>query len=429
MVQESTDFLRVSGSSIAQPAASRTVFCGRSRPRVLLIIRLHLPGSAAMIRGITRCHQVNSPWTVFLDDQSRTFETSYLVLRQHWDGVLSQQVTPELAAVCAELEIPLVSLDDAEPPPGISSFRLDHYAVGGTGATHLVEQKYKHFAFCGLAGVPWSDERKAGFCDTLRAVGRECSTYDEDPTEAGPWGMTLPDRLRDWVAGLRKETAVMACDDVAAMNVIHAAEAAGLMVPGDLAVLGANNDSTRCELGEPTISSIAANPFLAGELAAEHLRGLMAGETLPVCDQKVLPVGVVARMSTDRCDARDKNVRKAIVFVRDHACEGISVDRVLEHVHMSRSQLESKFRRYLGRSPQAEIRRVQVEKAGQLLVETDLCVKEIAGQVGFKHAEYMSVVFKRVTGQAPGEFRQCREGYERARALAGEDPAPGLPFR
>ena len=41
-------------------------------------------------------------------------------------------------------------------------------------------------------------------------------------------------------------------------------------------------------------------------------------------------------------------------------------------------ELEKKFRRYLGRSPQAEIRRVQVAKKRQLLADTDYPLKRIA---------------------------------------------------
>ncbi|WP_082614697.1 helix-turn-helix domain-containing protein [Paenibacillus sp. Soil787] len=41
-----------------------------------------------------------------------------------------------------------------------------------------------------------------------------------------------------------------------------------------------------------------------------------------------------------------------------------------------------------------------------LLLETNLPLTVIAERIGFKHTEYMSVVFKRATGIRPGQFRQ-----------------------
>jgi LacI family transcriptional regulator len=78
---------------------------------------------------------------------------------------------------------------------------------------------------------------------------------------------------------------------------------------------------------------------------------------------------------------------------------------VIRQAAMSRSVLERKFRQYLGHSPQAEIRLVQLKRVRELLAESDLPLNEIAALAGYTHPEYMSVVFKRATGQTPGQFR------------------------
>jgi len=79
---------------------------------------------------------------------------------------------------------------------------------------------------------------------------------------------------------------------------------------------------------------------------------------------------------------------------------------VVQHAASSRSQLEKRFRQCIGRSPQAEIRRVQMARVKELLVETDFPLKTIASMTGFEHPEYLSVVFKRLTGDSPGQFRK-----------------------
>ncbi|HWL16736.1 MAG TPA: helix-turn-helix transcriptional regulator, partial [Opitutus sp.] len=121
---------------------------------------------------------------------------------------------------------------------------------------------------------------------------------------------------------------------------------------------------------------------------------------------RIEPVHVVTRLSTDILAIGDKNVAAALSYIRERACTGISVDDVLKHSAASRSQLEKKFRRFIGRSPQAEIRRVQLARVKELLMETDFPLKTIASMTGFEHLEYMSVVFKRLTAESPGQYRK-----------------------
>ena len=58
-----------------------------------------------------------------------------------------------------------------------------------------------------------------------------------------------------------------------------------------------------------------------------------------------------------------------------------------------------------GQATQAEINRVRIKRIRQLLAETDLPLSKIAELVGYEHPEYMSVVYKRETGQTPGDYR------------------------
>src|SRR5207245_1072186 len=98
------------------------------------------------------------------------------------------------------------------------------------------------------------------------------------------------------------------------------------------------------------------------------------------------------------------------LFIRDHACEGISVEEVLGHVSVSCSALERQFRKMLGRTPKAEIVRVQLDRVKLLLAETVWPLKKVAFEAGFRHPEYMCAVFKTKFGQTPGQYRaQARE--------------------
>ena len=77
---------------------------------------------------------------------------------------------------------------------------------------------------------------------------------------------------------------------------------------------------------------------------------------------------------------------------------------------LSRSALERRFARALGRSPKEEILRVRLNRARQLLSETDFPLWTIAEKIGLEHTEYLNVIFKKKTGLTPGQFRAQGRG-------------------
>ncbi len=193
--------------------------------------------------------------------------------------------------------------------------------------------------------------------------------------------------------------------DLRAQQVIEAALESDLLVPDEVAILGINNDLNRCELSYPPLSSVAANSFQSGYRAAEVLGGMLAGKKLGTVDERIEPLGVITRRSTDVLAIADRTVASALGFIRERACQNISVDEVVVCPPPPQSA-GAKIVDHLGRTLQAEIRRVQVAKIRQLLQETDFPLKKIADLAGFEHVEYMCVLFKRLTGTSPGVFRK-----------------------
>jgi LacI family transcriptional regulator len=133
---------------------------------------------------------------------------------------------------------------------------------------------------------------------------------------------------------------------------------------------------------------------------------LMSGDRPPSRQWLIPPLGVVTRQSTDVLAINDAELAAAVRYIREHACQGTSVPEVLKRVSLSRTILERKFRKHLGHSPQAEIRSVQLCQVKRLLTETSLTLDRIAALAGYQHPEYMSIVFKRSTGQTPGHYRR-----------------------
>ena len=60
----------------------------------------------------------------------------------------------------------------------------------------------------------------------------------------------------------------------------------------------------------------------------------------------------------------------------------------------------------------AEIVRLRVNRAIELLTDTKLELKVIAEKAGFGTQSYMNVVFRSKVGKTPGSFRKARPGVE-----------------
>jgi LacI family transcriptional regulator len=115
---------------------------------------------------------------------------------------------------------------------------------------------------------------------------------------------------------------------------------------------------------------------------------------------------VVTRQSTDVLATEDEVVARAVHFIREHAVERIGVAEVARHARLSRSPLEARMKRAIGRSVYQEIQRVRIERIKTLLLETDVPIKQIAARCGFSYVQYMTRAFRQATGQTPAEFRR-----------------------
>jgi LacI family transcriptional regulator len=197
----------------------------------------------------------------------------------------------------------------------------------------------------------------------------------------------------------------MACNDICGHNVLSLCNQEGFAVPEEMAVIGVDNDELLCRACDPALSSVIVNAEGVGYRSAELLSALMDSVAPRDLDQIIAPLGVTVRQSTDVVAIDDASIASALQYIRQNACRGINVDDVLRNTPISRSSLERKVRKHLGRTPQEEIRHVQVKKAKELLTTTDLPAEKIANLCGFEHSEYMYVVFKRHVGMTPGEFR------------------------
>ncbi|MDE0863398.1 MAG: XylR family transcriptional regulator [Rubripirellula sp.] len=359
-----------------------------------------------VLEGISRYLVENPPWSVQLDLRELLVTPPSWLRRWDGDGIITRSTTPEMAEIILQWGIPTVNLTDIYGDQGIPSIWNDHESIGRLAADHLLQRGLKQFAFCGFTDHQWSQARHQGFREKLSELGFEVIFHSSDWSQARQTGWENQQaKIVQWLQDLPKPIGVLACNDFRGQHLLEACRVAQISVPDQVAVIGVDNDQVICDFCQPSLSSVIPAAERIGFEAARMLDQLMRGEPLAEQHVKIPPLGIAARQSTDVMTIDDADVVAALKIIRERACASLSVADILREVPIARSSLERRFRQSVGRSPQAEIRNVQIKKAQQLLRETDLPLSQIATLTGFKHSEYFSVVFKRETGQTPGQYR------------------------
>lgn len=398
----------INAASGSSPLPQLPSFVRRMKPKVALIVETSSVYGRDLLSGIVRHMRMHDQWSVFLEQRDLLLEPPQWLSTWKGDGIISRVTTPTFVDAIRETGVPMVELTDRFGGSRFPGVRSDDAAIGRAGAKHLIERGFRNFAFCGFAGEAWSQRRETAFVETTQAhSSSQCEVYNSPWT--GPTARTWEEEqqhLVDWLKGIDPPVAIMASNDIRGMHLIDACSRVNLAVPEEVAVIGVDNDELLCRICSPTLSSVIPNAEEIGFRAAELLARLMKGETLDATSHPIPPLGIATRQSTDVVAIDDSNIAAALRFMRENACRGVTVEEVIENTAISRSTLERQVRKYLGRTPQEEIRHVQIKRVRELLQSTDLPADRIAALCGFAHPEYMHVVFKRVMGITPGEFRR-----------------------
>jgi AraC-like DNA-binding protein len=114
----------------------------------------------------------------------------------------------------------------------------------------------------------------------------------------------------------------------------------------------------------------------------------------------------------------DLSVVRAIAIMQSKLAEPLRVSALARAVGCSRAAFARRFVAATGSSPHQFMNALRIERAAQLLSETDRSVAEIAEQVGYASEFAFSRAFKRQRGVAPSIYRKHSRGSSRTLAIA-----------
>jgi LacI family transcriptional regulator len=276
-------------------------------------------------------------------------------------------------------------------------------------AEHFLSRGFTNFAYFSDSDN-WSyAERGQGFVEMLKHSGYECTWLPWYRAPEYRVGRDQWNRKRQWLTTqlkqLPKPLAVFAANDEQALDVLDAAEMAGLAVPEQVAIVGAENYLLAPDAMHTPISSVDTNLETLGYRGAELLDLLMRGKRAPKEPLRVPAASIVTRKSSDLLAVNHKGVANSLRFIWEHASEPISVKDLVGVAAMSRRGLHKAFIENIGRTPGQELQRFRIERAKRLLTEADHKVEVVATMCGYQSANSFCVAFKQATGMSPKQFR------------------------
>ena len=381
------------------------------RLRIALVIESSREYGRGLLRGIGQHAKAHGPWVLQIEE--RSFGQAVPGWLSDWrgDGIIARVENPAFERALRATGVPCIDVRGAQEV-NMPVFDTDNVAVARLAAEHLVERGYREFAFCGYDGLDYSQRRLASFREVVGSYGREVSVF-ESPAWDGAGlrdieqqGFSFEETLADWLDSLPRPVGLFACNDIRAHQVVNTCRQVGVLVPEQVGVIGVDDDEILCQLSDPTLSSVAPDTVRIGREAAALMERMIREGYRSTERMIVPPRGIVARATTGSPVVGDAAIARALWYIREHASEPLTVDEVADFVSLRRRTLERRFRDFVGRSPNEEIIRARISRVQELLRTTDWPLSSVAERCGFEHAEYMSVLFKKKTGEPPGTYRQ-----------------------
>jgi len=356
--------------------------------------------------GIIAYQREHDLWSIYVGEQERGAKPPAWLRNWKGDGIIARIETEAIASVVRRTHLPVVDVSAARKVRNIPWVETDDRELARLAARHLIDRGFRNLAFCGEPLFNWSQWREQHFKVFAQDAGCECHVFQgKSPSERDYSWTRERRRLKSWVEGLPQPVGVMACYDFKGQQLLDVCRELDIAVPEQVAVIGVDNDARLCRLCTPPLSSVIPDTHRTGYEAAQLLDRMMQGEKVGTDAVLIPPLGIAERQSSDVYAIDDADIASTLRYIREHACEGISVADLLRVVPLSRRMLEHRFLKLVRRTPHAEIIRIRMERAARLLRETDLSLAEIASRAGFADANYLSVAFKKQMGVAPRAYR------------------------
>lgn len=103
-----------------------------------------------------------------------------------------------------------------------------------------------------------------------------------------------------------------------------------------------------------------------------------------------------------------RKLNQALIALQDMIFESFSLDQLSKEVAMSKFHLIRHFKQVYGLTPNQYYIKEKLKKAYQLLIDTDLPVKDVAHKLGYPDSTSFGKQFRKAYGVSPSFYTQAQ---------------------
>ena len=101
-----------------------------------------------------------------------------------------------------------------------------------------------------------------------------------------------------------------------------------------------------------------------------------------------------------------QKIKRAIEYIQENYDKDLNMAVVSNHISMNYSLFSSLFKEYTGSNFVNYLKAIRMEKAKELLAETDLRIVEISAKIGYDNEKHFMKTFQASCGVSPSEYRK-----------------------
>jgi LacI family transcriptional regulator len=259
-----------------QPSAvARSLVHQRSNTIGVIVAGLAYFGVAQTLNGITERSEASG--YALLVKELASFETTDIVpvikflVTHRVDGIIfaAPELETNVRSVQAQLPAgtpPIVFLK-SEPSPNYTTIGIDNYAGGRMATEHLLALGRRRIGHV-TGPLEWREarDRRDGWWDAIREAGAAAG-----PRFEGNWSSASGRAAFEAMLEVQPDLdAIFVANDQMALGVLHVANARGIRVPDDLAVVGFDGMLESADF-TPSLTTVSQPLRALGNLAVEDL--------------------------------------------------------------------------------------------------------------------------------------------------------------
>jgi len=162
----------------------------------------------------------------------------------------------------------------------------------------------------------------------------------------------------------------------------------------------------------PAAFGLEAGVYDAGPAPLElfNTLGRLAGQPSKQAEIKACTTAfaILARAMGSHADQADELVNMSVEHMhKDYTSPELNIKTLAASLGVRYPVFYTRFNAAMGMPPGAYLNRLRIQKALSLLQHTHLTVAKIAGQCGYRDANYFSRIIRRATGRSPSQFREA----------------------